>query len=433
MDWPANARQGTRDTPHRNRPHVAFFEFADVFEDFYPHYGVDQRTFATQWVGSGNHLFVSLLQKEVADVTWYEFSLRPQLKEARHEIVGCQVKMVKSSWIHRWLWRAFYLPRCAWRWRNAYRAYATIASYLAPLSWSFVAMMWRDRPDFIFAQSYSSGRFDVLLLLARFLNVPFIAYHAGGQFSQYLGKSLRQWTLPMADLLLVSGRSEREMLLKRYGVSPERVRVVLTPIDTAAYRPMDRMDACDRLGLDWRRRYVLFVGRLDDEIKRISTLVRSFAALNAAHPDVDLLVVGNGRDADRLKKLGDTLVPGRVRFMGWISNIDDKARVYSVADCLVLPSKREGFPTVVGEAMACGTPVVASDVGGIPEIVRNDDTGWLIPPGDRDALVARLTLVLENPSIVAAVGARARSVAERRVSHRAVASALRSCFSHSSL
>jgi glycosyltransferase involved in cell wall biosynthesis len=265
------------------------------------------------------------------------------------------------------------------------------------------------------------------------LNVPFIAYHAGGHFSQYLGKSLRQWTLPMADLLLVSGRSEREMLLKRYGVSPERVRVVLTPIDTGAYRPMDRMDACDRLGLDWRRRYVLFVGRLDDEVKRISTLVRSFAALNAAHPDVDLLVVGNGRDADRLKKLGETLVPGRVRFMGWISNIDDKARVYSVADCLVLPSKREGFPTVVGEAMACGTPVVASDVGGIPEIVRNDHTGWLIPPGDRNALVARLTLVLENPSIVAAVGARARSVAEQRVSHRAVASALRSCFSHSNL
>ena len=167
------------------RPHVAFFDYPDVFEDFYPHYGVDQDAFATRFAGTGNHAFVSLLQREIADVVWYEFAIRPALEEARHEVVGCRVRMLRSSWAHRLLWRAFYLPKMAWRWRGAYRAYATVASYLAPLSFAFFRALTRDRPDVILAQSYASGRFDLLLLVSRLLRVPLIAYHAGGRPEQY--------------------------------------------------------------------------------------------------------------------------------------------------------------------------------------------------------------------------------------------------------
>ena len=106
---------GACPTQRRDRPLIAFFDYPDVFEDFYPHYGVNQRSFATRWAGSGNHAFLALLQREVGDVIWYAGSLAPELGEARHEVVGCRVKFFPSSWLHRQLWRLFYLPRVAWR------------------------------------------------------------------------------------------------------------------------------------------------------------------------------------------------------------------------------------------------------------------------------------------------------------------------------
>jgi glycosyltransferase involved in cell wall biosynthesis len=413
---------------HRERPLIAFFDYHDVFEDFYPHYGVDQWAFATRWAATGNHAFVSLLQREVGDVIWYEFSLRPELSEAWHEVVGCRVKFLPSAWPHRCLWRAFYLPRYAWRWRHAYRAFATVASYLAPASIPLVRTLWRDRPDFLFAQSYSSGRFDMLLLMARALGVPLIAYHSGGQPEGYLGHTVRRWTLPHADFLIASGRPELEMLASRYWVPRERLKVILTPIDTNTFHPLSRTEACGATGLDPERRYLLFVGRLDDGVKRVSALIQAFAVLAAEHRDADLLVVGEGNDGPKLRRLAAGLVPGRVCFQGWVSGAEALAPLYSAAECLVLPSWREGFPTVVGEAMACGTPILASHVGGISELVVEGQTGWLITPGDDVALMARLSFVLAYPEMVASMRPQVRALAERRVSPAAVTAELRNCF-----
>jgi hypothetical protein len=99
----------------RERPLIAFFDYPDVFEDFYPHYGVDQWTFATRWATTGSHAFLALLQQEIGDVIWYAFSLAPELSEVRHEVLGCRVRILPSSWLHRRLWRSFYLPKHAWR------------------------------------------------------------------------------------------------------------------------------------------------------------------------------------------------------------------------------------------------------------------------------------------------------------------------------
>jgi glycosyltransferase involved in cell wall biosynthesis len=412
----------------RERPLIAFFEYADVFEDFYPHYRVDQRAFATRWVGSGNHAFLTLLQRQVGDVVWYAFSVAPELAEARHEVVGCRVKMLPSSWLHRRLWRAFYLSPAAWRWRRAYPLYATVASYVALLSGPFIAALRRDRPDFFFVQDYATGRYDVLLLLARALGVPLIAYHTGSWPEGYLGRAAKRWTIPRADCLIASSRNEFEMLATRYRVPRERLVTILTPIDTEGYRPLDRSEACELVGLDPARRHLLFVGRLDDPVKRVSSIIRAFGALAAQHADADLVIVGEGPDGDKLRRLAGERAPGRVRFLGWVSGPEALARLYNAAECLLLPSRSEGFPTVVGEAMACGTPVVASRVGGVPELVVDGGTGWLIPPGDDRALTATLAEVLAHPEVAVSMRPRARSMAEARVSPAVIAAALRECF-----
>ena len=163
----------------RRRPLIAFFDYHDIFEDFYPHYGVTREAFVRTWMGTGNHAFVSVLQREIGDVVWYSTSLSPEVLEAQHEGTGCRVKMLPSSWLHRQLWRAFYLPPFAWRWQHGYPAFAAAASYLAPMSLPLLRELRQDAPNFIFVQDYGSGRFDVLLLLARWLGARLIACQSG--------------------------------------------------------------------------------------------------------------------------------------------------------------------------------------------------------------------------------------------------------------
>ena len=407
------------------RPKLAFFDSCDVFEDFYPHYGVDQPTFAHTWAGTGNHAFIRLLQHEVGDVTWYELTLRPGLREANHEVAGCRVRFVRSSWLHRQLWKAFYLPKSAWRWRGLYPWYALCASYLAPLSADLLRALRHDRPDLVIMQDYASGKFDVLLAIAACLDIPLVARHSGSRPDGYIGKNVRRWTIRRADLMIASGAAERALLVERFGVPTERVIVVLTPIDTTAFRPIPRREACAAVGLDAGRRYLLFVGRLSDHEKRVSSLIEAFATIADRYRDTDLLVVGEGRDGARLRALAQARAPGRVRFLGWASGPDRLAPLYSAATCLVLPSNREGFPAVVGEAMSCGTPVLASRVGGVPELVTDGRTGWLIRPGDDGALVERLEHVLAHAAETEAMRWEARRSAERRVSPVVVGMQLR--------
>ncbi len=415
----------------RSRPAIAFFEYADVFEDFYPRHGIGQRDFATRWHGSGNHAFLRLLQREVGDVTWWEFSVAPELREAKHAWTGATVRIVPSSSAHRGLWRLFYGSRASWRWRRLYRWYEGPASYLATLSAPFVRQLRGMRPDVLFVQDYANGRFDVLLVLARVLDIPLIAYHAGSCPERYVGRSLKQWTIRRADRILVSSRRELEMLATRFRVPRERMEVLLTPIDCDVFRPVDRDAACQSAGLDASQRYLLFVGRLDDAVKRISVLIDCFAKCAREWPDVELLIAGDGEDGRRLQSRVRQHGNIPIRFLGQVEDSARLAALYNAAECLVLVSRSEGFATVVGEAMACGTPVVGTDVGAIAEVVRNGESGWLVPADDATLageLTATLSALLRDPALPRSYRTRAREIAERRLSFAAVGARLRANF-----
>lgn len=413
----------------RQRPLIAFFDYPDVFEDFYPHYGVDQQNFATCWADTANHEWLALVQRDIGDVIWYVNSLSPELSEARHEVVGCRIRFLTSSWLHRQLWRLFYLPRAAWRWRCAYRAYATVASYIALASRSFIRALKHDQPDIFFVQDYASGRFDVLLLVARILGVPLITFHSGSLPEQYIGRLAKRWTIPRADWIFPSGNDELEMLSKRYGFSRKRLEIIRPPVNTSVYQRLERTAVCRTLGLDPARRYVLFVGRLDDSVKRVSAIIRAFAALAREHQDADLLIVGNGKDDEKLRCLGAELAQEQIHFLGWISEQTRKAKLYNTAECLVLASWREASPAVISEAFACGTPVLASRVGAIGDLVVEGQSGWLFPPGDDDALASCLDYILAHPEVVDSMRPKVRRIAETQLSAAAITQALKKGFS----
>jgi glycosyltransferase involved in cell wall biosynthesis len=282
----------------------------------------------------------------------------------------------------------------------------------------------------ILLQDYATGRFDVLVALAKLLGIPTVAVHTGSRPEHYKGKLAKYWSIRKVDRIAVSSREEFEMLASRYRVPREQLKLILTPIDLAVFRPLDRGAACRTLGLDPAKRYALFVGRFDDGVKRISAIIRAFAEATKRHPATELLIVGDGPPHERqtVDKAIAQHAPGRVRLLGWTSDKERLACIYNASECLVLASAREGFPTVVGEAMACGVPVLGSRVGGVPELVVHGETGWLFEPRDDDALTRLFGAVFDDPAAAHALKPAARRMAERHVAPDVIAASFRACF-----
>jgi glycosyltransferase involved in cell wall biosynthesis len=147
-------------------------------------------------------------------------------------------------------------------------------------------------------------------------------------------------------------------------------------------------------------------------LKGVHVLLDAFAAIAAAHPGVRLVLVGAPVDASYAAALHQQVersgLADRVLFLGHLTQTELATRVAG-ACVFVLPSFSEGLGRVVFEAMACGVPVVASDVGGIPDIVEAGVNGWLVPPGDAAALAERLGWMLSHPEEAACMGRRAKA------------------------
>jgi glycosyltransferase involved in cell wall biosynthesis len=370
------------------RPTVVLVDFPDVFEDFYPAYGVTPDAFVAQWDGTGNHRFATVLQRAVGDVVWYVHTVGSDTPHGTHAH-GFSVQFLRSSSLHRRLWHWFYVSPRAWRRHRWWRAYGTAASYLAPLSASTVRALRRRRPDAFFVQDFATGRFDLAVLAGALLRAPVVAYHSGSLPDRWFGAPLRHLTLRRAARVIVQTDDVRREL-ERAGVDPARVIDVPTPVDTERYEPRPRAEACAQVGLDESLRYVLFLGRLDDPVKRVSSLIDVVAQL----PDVVLLIAGDGPDRAALEKRAAAM--GRTRFLGWVDDPDTKAALLAVADCLVLASRSEGAPTAVLEALACGTYVVATRVGALPSLVVEGETGTTVEPGDDVAFAAAVAHALHH-------------------------------------
>ncbi len=155
-----------------------------------------------------------------------------------------------------------------------------------------------------------------------------------------------------------------------------------------------------------RPRTIAMVACLREE-KRIDVLIAAAPRIAARHPDVEFWIVGDGPCREALVRLATaTGALPHVRFLG---HRDDVPAILSESDLFVLPSESEASPNVIFEAMAAGLPVVASRVGGIPELVTDGETGHLVRPGDPEALALALLDLLDHPDRVAAFGRAGRT------------------------
>jgi glycosyltransferase involved in cell wall biosynthesis len=206
-----------------------------------------------------------------------------------------------------------------------------------------------------------------------------------------------------ASAILAVSRAVQRLLVTEYAVPLSRVHVVL-PVGAATSRARvsTRVDGprIDATAADVRAtgRTIGFVGRLQPE-KGVDVLLHALALVLRRHPTAGTALIGDGPERDRLESLAQSLgIEQTVSFLGFIP---DPTTWLRRCDVLAVPSRSDGSPLVVHEALLAGVPVVGSDVGGIPDRLLDGRLGLLVPPGDPVQLAAALDRVLANPILAA--------------------------------
>jgi len=223
-----------------------------------------------------------------------------------------------------------------------------------------------------------------------------------------MARSLRRH----ADLVVAVSEHARFHHLEHLRLHPARVMTIHNGIDVAAFRNggADRAVVRSELGIPAGASLIVVVAVLRPP-KGIDRLLRALPDVIEAVPAAHCLIVGDGEARPGLERLAaDRGIADRVTFSGARADVP---RMLAAADLFVLPSLTEALPTVVAEAMAAGLPVVATRVGGTPEMV-DASTGVLVEPGDIPGLGKAIVQVLGDPTDAASRGKRGRAVAAER-------------------
>ena len=219
-----------------------------------------------------------------------------------------------------------------------------------------------------------------------------------------------------AAVVAVSDGMRADIMTAYPEISAERIRVIRNGIDTTEYHPDRGTDVLERYGIDLSRPYVIFVGRITRQ-KGVPVLLRAASGLV---PRAQLVLCAGQADTPELEAEVTGLVDGlRATRSGvvWIPEMLPKREVIQLlthATVFAIPSIYEPLGIVNLEAMACGTAVVGSRTGGIPEVVADGETGLLVPPDEPEPLAEALNALIRDPDRAAAMGqaGRKRAVAE---------------------
>jgi glycosyltransferase involved in cell wall biosynthesis len=257
------------------------------------------------------------------------------------------------------------------------------------------ALRHQGRVDVVFGSwAYPDG--FAAVVLGKLLEVPVVVKLHGSDMNVVANmpgpRRCLKWALPRADRIVAVSDPLRQAAID-LGAVRERVDVVPNGIDRKQFRPRDRAEARRRLGIPANGAVVLYVGNIELH-KGVLDLINAVAALGKRR-EVSLVMVGGGSRVDECRRLSAELGAG-VEFPGRLSH-DEVPQWLAACDVLALPSWNEGTPNVVLEALASGRRVVATRVGGTPNVVTSPVLGELVPPRDSAALAEALERALHAP------------------------------------
>jgi D-inositol-3-phosphate glycosyltransferase len=225
--------------------------------------------------------------------------------------------------------------------------------------------------------------------------------------------------MQIADRIVAATPAEEKQLTSLYHVPSEKIVTIPPGVDTSRFYPISQDEAKEAINVACKNRLLLFVGRIEP-LKGLPNLIRALDMIRKSGNPISqsycLVVIGGEPDASpdtmpqemaHVKALCKELgVENLVVFLGKKSQ-ETLPYYYSAADILIMPSYYESFGMVALEAMACGTPVIASQVGGLPFLVQNGITGYVVPGGSAEALVEPLLKLMGNAEIRLKMGKQA--------------------------
>jgi len=213
------------------------------------------------------------------------------------------------------------------------------------------------------------------------------------------------------DRIITGSHNSRASVQKAFALRDEQITTIHDGVDTSVFRP---------LGLDRRPNGILYNANSDDRNKGARYLLEAAAILRDRNIDFHLTFVDRPGAEMAPRMVQDLALGDRVAFTGRLP-VDELARTHNEASIFVSPSLYEGFGLPAAEAMACGTPVVATTAGAFPEVIANGETGILVPPANASALADAIAALLANPARRAAMGAAGTRRIEDHFSWKACA------------
>ncbi len=209
-------------------------------------------------------------------------------------------------------------------------------------------------------------------------------------------KSMQRNVIKNCDICTVNSEATKNELLKRFPEHKNKVFVVPMGVDT---RLFSKKSVKTRFNKYKNKKIILFVGRLNEQ-KGVDYLIKAMASVNKKIKNSRLLIIGEGEYSNKLKRIVESLGLENVEFLG-AKNQNELIDYYNLADVFVLPSVTsrigtEGLGLVLLEAMACGTPVIGTNTGGIPTIIKNNENGLLIKEKNEDELAKGIIKILSD-------------------------------------
>jgi glycosyltransferase involved in cell wall biosynthesis len=268
-------------------------------------------------------------------------------------------------------------------------------------------------PDVVVTNSVKSH--FIVLRSRLWQKYPWVAFHHGytnTDLKMRVYNRLDRWSLPQADRLATVCQAFARELAGATGIPVENISVQHNAIRREQPVKAAETDSLRaRLGIAPNDKVVLTVGRLSREKAQID-LIEAFKRFGDAKPEISskLIIVGDGPERARLEAAAES-PRGRVIFTG---QVRDVRTFYAVADAFVLPSESEGSPNVLLEAMAANLPIVATAVGGVPEMIENNESGLLVPVNEPASLAAAVVRLLTDKDLAQRLTTNAATLVDTR-------------------
>ena len=281
-----------------------------------------------------------------------------------------------------------------------YQAHSFMLFGMAPVVYrpgELVAAVMAFKPDLIY-HHWPCGTMDLLFGMIARHRIPYVVtlhvslaskHHILDRFWYFYFSRFRKWVRNAAAVNCISDFVKNQ-LAERVTLPPKQVHRIYAGINEHLFQPdaANSIAHAEPAGVD-RPIELLFVGQIMPE-KGVDRLVRAVLQVSRERSDIRLTIVGRGPLERGLRRLSHN--HHNIRWVGFLSSQEAIAAYYAAADVTVLPTRwDEAFSLVPIESFACGTPVIATPRGGTPEQVRDDVTGYLLPDGSLQALVARLS------------------------------------------